>query len=242
MTFDSDTPIEVLVRAMAANAGITRFILPPTGLKIGDGADFDQGTERWGVMSKVCAANAYELFFNSEGYLTLRKQLDPSTSPSSITLQTGAKGNLVDWTKSSVDTEVFNRIICVSDGSDSVLPFYGEAVNNSPISPTGIPRLGERTWIYRSAFFTSNRQCVQTAHQFLSVKGLESFNVDFSSLVFPWMEAGEIIEFLDPGAADYDPTRFLLSSFSIPLKLEAMTGTAKRVTIVNPFDPVIHPF
>lgn len=236
MTFDRDTPIETLVRAMAANAGIGRFILPQTGLSVGDGADFDQGTERWSVMSKICAANAYELFFNSEGYLTLRKQLDPSTSPSSLTLKTGAKGNLVDWTKSSVDTEVYNRVICVSSGSDSILPFYGEAVNNNPISPTGIPRLGERTWIYSSAFFTSNDQCAQTARQFLSVKGLESFNIDFSSLVFPWMEAGEIVDFLDPAAADYDPTRFLLSSFSIPLKLGAMSGSAKRVIIVNPFD------
>lgn len=233
MSFGADTPIEDLVRSMAANAGITKFILPPTGLTVGSGADFDQGTERWNVMKKICEANAYELFFNPEGYLVLRPSLDPSTGPISLTLQTGPKGNLVDWTKSSVDTEVFNRVICVSDGSNSILPYYGEASNTDPGSPTSIKRLGERTWIYTSAFFTSNAQCVATAKQFLAVKGLESFNVDFSSLVFPWTEAGEIVEFIDPVARAYDPTRFLLSSFSLPVKLGPMTGSAKRIIIVK---------
>lgn len=233
MTFNKDTQIETLVRAMAANAGISKFLLPETGIAVGEGAEFDQGTERWNVMKKITEASAYELFFNSEGYLTLRKQMDPSTSASSLILQTGPAGNLVDWSKSTTDTEVFNRVICVSEGSDSVLPFYGEARNNDPSSPTSIQRLGERTWIYTSAFFTSNKQCEDTAKQFLSVKGLESFDVNFSSLVFPWTEAGEIVEFIDPDAPEYDPTRFLLSSFSIPLKLGPMTGSAKRVIIVS---------
>lgn len=233
MTFDADTPIETLIRAMAANAGITKFILPKTGIAVGEGADFDQGTPRWEVMKKISQTSAYDLFFDAEGFLVMRKQLDPATSTSRLTLQTGAKGNLVDWSKSSVDTEVFNRVICTSESSTDALPFYGEASNTDPTSPTSIKRLGERTWFYQSAFFTSNEQCAATAAQFLSVKGLESFSVDFSSLVFPWTEANEIIEFVDPGAPAYDPTKFLLSSFTIPLKLGPMTGTAKRITIVS---------
>ncbi|MEU4066672.1 LamG domain-containing protein [Streptomyces wedmorensis] len=233
MTFPKDTQIEDLVRAMATNAGIKKLLLPRTGIKVGEGADFDQGTERWNVMKKVAEASAYELFFNSEGYLVMRKQLDPSSSASSLTLQTGPAGNLVDWSKSTSDTEIYNRVICVSEGSDSALPFYGEASNRDPNSPTSIDRLGERTWIYTSAFFTSNAQCASTAAQFLKVKGIETFDVNFSSLVFPWTEAGEIIEFLDPDAPLYDPTRFLLSTFTIPLKLGAMSGTAKRIIVVS---------
>lgn len=233
MTYDSKTPLEDFVRSMAANAGITKFTLPRTGLTIGSATDFDQGTERWSVMKKACETAAYELFFTADGYLTMRKQLDPSTSPVSLTFQTGPKGNLVDWSKSSNDTEIFNRIICVSEGTDEVLPFYGEASNTDEASPTRISRLGERTFIYTSPFFTSDAQCAGTAQAMLKVKALESFNVDFSSLVFPWTEAGEIIEFLDPDAAAYDPTRFLLSSFTIPLKLGPMTASAKRIIIVG---------
>jgi hypothetical protein len=240
MSFDTKTPLEDFVRAMAANAGIKKMTLPKTGVTIGTATDFDQGTERWNVMSKACETAAYELFFTPDGYLTMRKQLDPSTSPVTLTFETGPKGNLVDWSKSSTDTEIRNRIICVSDGSDQVLPFYGEAVNTEITSPTNTTRLGERTFIYTSPFFTSNDQCKATAQQMLKIKALESFNVDFSSLVFPWTEAGEIVEFLDPDAAAYDPTRFLLSSFTIPLKLGPMTATAKRIIIVgelaNPLD------
>lgn len=233
MTFPKDTQIENLVRSMATTAGVKKFILPSTGVRVGEGADFDQGTERWNVMKKIAEASAYELFFNSEGYLVMRKQFDPSTSASSLTFQTGPQGNLVDWSKSTSDTEIYNRIICVSEGNENALPFYGEASNTDPDSPTSIQRLGERTWIYTSAFFTSNAQCATTAAQFLTVKGLEAFDVNFSSLVFPWTEAGEIIEFLDPDAPLYDPTRFLLSSFTIPLKLGPMTGTAKRIIVVG---------
>ncbi|MFD5451666.1 LamG-like jellyroll fold domain-containing protein [Streptomyces sp. NPDC127100] len=234
MTFDKDTPIETLIRSMAANAGIRKFLLPTTGVVVGEGADFDQGTERWNVMSKICETSAYELFFNADGYLVMRKQLDPTTSPISLTLQTGQLGNLVDWSKSTTDTEVYNRVICMSESSDStVLPFYGEASNTDATSPTSIQRLGERTWIYTSSFFTSNAQCAETAQQFLSVKGLESYEVSFEHLVFPWLEAGEILEFLDPDAAAYDPTRFLLSTFSIPLKLGSMSSSAKRIIIVS---------
>lgn len=243
MTYDPKTKLEDFIRSMAANAGIKKFTLPNTGLTIGSATDFDQGTERWNVMKTACESAAYELYFTADGYLTMRKQLDPSTSPVSLTFQTGPKGNLVDWSKSSTDTEIFNRIICVSEGGEEILPYYGEASNTEDTSPTSIARLGERTFIYTSPFFTSNAQCVETAQAMLKVKALESFNVDFSSLVFPWTEAGEIIEFLDPDAAAYDPTRFLLSSFTIPLKLGPMSATAKRIIIVGDLvDPLIDSF
>lgn len=237
LSFDTKTPLEDLVRAMAANAGITKFILPRTGVTIGTATDFDQGTERWNVTKKACETSAYELFFTADGYLTMRKQLDPLTSPVTMRFETGSRGNLVDWTKSSTDTEIYNRIICVSEGTEATLPYYGEAVNRLSTSPTSIGRLGERTFIYTSAFFQSNDQCKRTAEAMLKVKALESFNVDFSSLVFPWAEAGEIIEFIDPAAPSYDPTRFLLSSFSIPMKLGPMTASAKRIIIVNELTP-----
>lgn len=233
MSYPTDTPLEDFVRSMAANAGIKKFLLPRTGITIGSATDFDQGTERWNVMKTACESSAYELYFTPNGYLTMRRQLDPSTSAVTLTFKTGPNGNLVDWSKSSTDTEIYNRIICISQGNDSVLPFYGEASNTNPTSPTRIDRLGERTFIYTSAFFTSDEQCVQTANAMLKVKALESFNVDFNALVFPWTEAGEIIEFLDPDAAAYDPTRFLLSSFSIPLKLGSMTASAKRIIIIG---------
>lgn len=236
MTFDTDTPLEDLVRSMAANAGITKFILPKTGVTIGNTTDFDQGTERWSVIKKACEASAYEVFFTSDGYLTMRKQLDPVTSPVTLRFETGPRGNLVDWSKSSTDTEIRNRVICVSESNDEALPYYGEASNTNLASPTNITRLGERTFIYTSAFFTSDQQCRETAEAMLKVKALESFDVNFSSLVYPWTEAGEIVEFIDPTAPAYDPTRFLLSSFSVPLGLGTMEANAKRIVIVKEKD------
>jgi hypothetical protein len=74
----------------------------------------------------------------------------------------------------------------------------------------------------------------------LKIKSLEDFNLTFSALVFPWLEAGDVMEFRDPRAGDDEPTKFLLTSFDMPLSLGPMGGAAKRVTIVGNADtPVI---
>lgn len=233
MSFDAATRLEDLVRAMGANAGITKFNLPNSGVTLGEGFAFDRGTPRWEVIKKACEASTYEAYFTLDGYLTMRKQLDPSTSPSSLTLLTGPKGNLVDWEKASSDALIYNKVVCTSTGNSSALPFYGEALNADPTSPTSIPRLGERTKFFESAFYTSDAQCAAAARQYLTVQGLESFDVNFQSLVFPWLEGGEIIEFIDPDAPAYDPRRFLLSSLNIPMKLGAMSGNARRIINVS---------
>lgn len=246
LSFNAGLDLDTVVRAIASNAGISKFVQGAAGITVDSEAIFARGDERWKAISDLCTAASVEVYFNAEGFLVTRPFLDPVTSPATIQLAVGNPyGNLVSYEKSSNDSRVYNRVVVTGEDSETLgegVYFQAIAENNEPTSPTRIERLGSIDYFYTSAFFTSNAQCAATAANLLSVMALEEFSLDFSSLVFPWIEAGDIAEFTDPTKADF-PDRFLMTNFTIPLGLAAMTGTAKRVTIVgSPSVPGATPF
>lgn len=237
--FPAGTPSEVVIKALAANAGITKFVLPTTGKTV-PSTVFERGTDRYKVAKEVANAAGHDLFFDQTGYLTMQPFQDPSTSPITYRFTTGQSlGNLIKFSKSSNDSRVYNHIVITGDedtaidlnGATGVI--FAEAKNTYTDSPTRIERIGDRTFFYASAFFTTNQQAQEVANSWLRTKALEEFNISFESLVVPWLEAGSIIEILDPDRTVYEPTRFLLDSFNIPLALSPMTGTGRRVTVVG---------
>jgi hypothetical protein len=235
-TFVKGTRLSTLVRAIAAGGGIKKFRLSIGDEVLASDMSYDRGTERWQIIKDACEAFQYELFFDAEGYLVARRYLDPSTSPTIHTFQTGAKGNLTDFQRSMNDSRIYNIINVYGDppeGGEALMPFFGTAANRDPNSPTSTVRMGNRVYTFASTFFTSDQQCREWALARLAVLGLESYEVNFSSLVYPWLEVGEIVEILDPYAIATDPTRFLMDTLTIPLGLEPMSGTGKRVTYVG---------
>lgn len=241
LSFAAGTPIETIVKAMAGNSGIFKTKIPATGKTLPARVDLERGTERWRVAADICKANGFELFFDAQGYLVMRPFIDPSFGPISHTFKTGKiseGGNLVEFERSTNDSELYNHVVVTGERDvEGALPYFGEAKNTTPGSPTRIDRIGDRMYPFTSSYFTSNAQCLETAHNLLKLHSLESYEMSFSSLVYPWLEAGEIVELLDPDRLDIDPTRFLMDSFNIPMGLGTMGGTAKRITFVE--DPTI---
>lgn len=234
VAFDELTPISTFVRALASNAGVKKFNFPDTVETIGSGMMFDRTVERWAAMKAACESNNYELYFDLNGALTMRPYYDPVSSPFAQTFQTGLEGNLVDWSRSTNDSRLYNHIIVTGEsGQEGSIPFFGEARNEEPGSPTRIERIGDRSYFFTSGFFTSDEQCQQLALRWLKEKALESYEVGWTSLAYPWLEVGEIVEFLDPRRYAHEPTRFLMDTLNIPLGLGPMSATAKRVTFVN---------
>ena len=235
MSFEHGTPISLLIRSLAANAGITKFKIPTTTETLGSTMSFDRGTERWNIMKQAANSNNYELFMDQFGFLTMRKFNDPALSPLAHVFQTGAAGNLVSWDRSVNDSRLYNHIIVTGEvtSEDGGLPFFGEAKNTEPSSPTRIERIGDRSYFYTSSFFTSDQQCIDMALRLLKEKALESYEINWQSFNYPWLDAGEIVDFLDPERLDHEPTRFLMDTLAIPLGLGPMSATGKRVTYVN---------
>jgi hypothetical protein len=236
--FDSTTPVEVIIKALAANSGISKFRLPYTGLSFADTVVFDPGTARWEVMKRLADSVGYEIYFTSDGYLTMRPYQDPVLSPVSWIFRTGQPdGTLVTYRRTSNDSRVKNHCVVIgntqTDSNGFSITAFGEARNDDPSSPTYIKRIGDRVDTFKSSYITDNDVAQALADARLRVASLEEYSIDFSSLILPFIDAGDIVDILNPNESSYVPARFLLSNYTLPFGLGAMTGVGRRVTIVG---------
>jgi hypothetical protein len=249
MTFATGTRVEDIIKALAANSGIKKFALPVTDQAYSDDLVFTRGTERWKVMKQLADTIGYELFFLPNGYLTMRPYPDPTTSPLAWSFNEGGGGTLVDYSRSSTDSRMFNHIIVTGaalggESDDQPAYLYGsqatasevvfaEAINNLAGSPTAVDRVGDRVETYESDLFTTAEQAQAYADAQLRIGALEEYTMSFESLILPWLEGSDIVEIVEDRVSEYTPRRFLLSNFTIPLGLGSMSGTARRVTVVG---------
>lgn len=236
--FDPSTPVETIVRALAANAGVSKFRLPFTGLVFSDPVVFDPGTARWEIMKKITDGVGYEIYFSGDGYLTMRPYQDPSTSPVTWVFEPGKPaGTLVTASLKSDDSLLKNHCVVMgtpqTDDSGLTTAAFGEARNDDLSSPTNIARVGDRVDIFKSDYITDPDQAQAIANIRLSIMMLEEYNIDFSSIIIPFIDAGDIVIIIDDKESNYVPSRYLLSNYTLPLSLQEMSGTGKRVTIVG---------
>lgn len=232
--FNAGASLDATINTIAAAAGIpaTKRFIPPTGKVLGRDFIFERGVERWKACRELADAYGYELFFTGQGVLVMREYLDPTTSPLAYTFLTGETGNLVTYDKSVSDGRLYNHVVVSGESSDTI-PVWAEARNDNPASPTNINLIGDRLYQYVSSFITTETQAQDVANRFLSIHSLQEYDFNFSALMLPWLEVGEIVEFIDPKATLTQPDRFLLSTLTIPLGLGPMSGTGKRVTILG---------
>ncbi|AOE44534.1 minor tail protein [Gordonia phage Jumbo] len=229
--FKANQRIVDIIKSVALNAGVRKLKLPETlALTLGKDTTWERDQERWAIMKDIAVANNYDLWFDNEGYLRLTPQNDPLLTPATLELTTGPRGNLVSRGRRTSDAGLFNHVTAVGESSASEVPLvYGEAVNDNPASPSSVQNIGYRTKNITSPLITTDEQARVLAETFLSVSMLEEFELDFSSVLFPWIEAGEILE-MNEDEAGWAPARYLLTSLSIPFDLSPMSGTGKRVT------------
>lgn len=234
-TFVAGQPIESLVRTLAVNGGISKFLLPSTGRLTGKDFTFEKGTTRWQAINDLAVAYSYEVFFDANGYLVMREFEDPATSPEVFCFTTDSEtGTLVKWTKNTNQARIYNQIIVYGNTDGASLPVHAVAENRDPNSPTSIPRLGRtKSYEYTSSFITETEQAEEVASNFLKVHSLEAYTLGLESLVLPWLDVNEVVGFVVDGQPATDPTRFLMDSFTIPLRLGTMAPQAKRVQIVG---------
>lgn len=230
--FTSTMAVETLIQNLAIGADIDRYDLNTTGETIGIDIYGEPGKSYWELMKEVATAHNQELYFDAYGVLRMRDFIDPTTASTSYSFFTGAGGSLVDWDKTTNDTRIYNHIIIY--GTDVLNnPVWAEAVNDNPTSPTRRALLGDRVLKYESSFIVNATHAQNLANSWLRINALEEYEINFQSLVFPWMEAGEIAMMDLPDAATTDPTQFLLTSFTVPLGLEPMSGVGRRVRNVG---------
>lgn len=228
--FEEGESIEAIVKAVASNAHIRKFNLPGHNEKLQEEIMFESDTTRWDIIVKLCHEAGYDVFFDGEGKLTMREMRDPAGDAPSLVLQSGVGGNLVSRQLSTSDAELFNHVVVIGENDDENLPpVFGEAKNEDPNSPTSIQNLGPRVRIETMSTITDNGKAREMAQTLLGVSSLEEFELDFSSVFFPWIEPGEVLDYQDETRSHWGATRYMITSLDLPLDLSPMSGTAKRV-------------
>lgn len=236
--FPKNTSVENIIAALAANAGVSKIALPFTGQAYARDVVFERGTERWKIIQELADSIGYEVYFTGNGYLTMRPYGDPAMSPISWIFRPGKlDGTLVKYERSANDSRIKNHIIVTGASITNLSGFtevvFAEALNTDPGSPTRIARIGDRVDFIESDLITDRTQAQTLANTRLMIGALEEYQINFSSLIIPWLDAGDIVDIVDDTATEYVPKRFLLVSFTFPLQLGAMTGVARRVTITG---------
>jgi hypothetical protein len=234
--FAKGTNISIILSALAANAGCTNQTIGVGDEVLYADLSYSAGTSRWDVVKEICLAFGYEAFFDARGYFVVRPAIDPTFGPISATFSTGAEGNLTSINRSTNDGNLFNHVVVYGMQAEdtTVMPAFGEARNDEPSSPTRIERIGDRMADpIESSLVYNYVQAMQVALRYLKVAALESYNLSFGSINYPWLEAGEIARVIDPDAGPTDPDRYLMTSLTIPLGLGPMSIVGQRVTIVG---------
>lgn len=232
--FDAGQTLEGLIGVIATAAGITKKLLPSTGIVVGQSFFFERNVSRWEAMKKIATAYNYEIFFDASGYLVIRPFRDPTTSAPVVWVNTGKDGQVASYAKSTSDASLFNHVLVAGESSDQTIPpVFAESKNTNPNSKTNIATIGDRYWEYTSPLITTTAQAQALADSYLAIHSLEEFELTFETLMLPWLEAGDILGWIDPRPNPGDPRTFLLSSLSLSLGLSPMSAVAKRVLIVG---------
>lgn len=223
------------VYSLAINAGIpaSKIRLPNIQRSLGKTRSYEVETPRWTPMKEIYNSFGYEIFFTADGFLVAEPFADPITSPVSRIFQTGPAGNLVTIERSVNDSNLYNHLAVYSENPTTGIPYFGEAINTDATSPTNVNEIGDRFVKLDMNFLTSDAECSQRASELLKTYALESYEMNLSSLYYPWLDAGDIVQVLDPNRFDFEPTKYLMSNLTLPLALGPMTSSTRRVTYVG---------
>lgn len=231
--FEEGEVLEDIVKAVASNCNIRKFNLPVTGETLQRDVTFERDTTRWDVMYKLTSELGYDLYFDGEGRLTMKKYVDPAMDAPNLILKSGVGGNLVSRKLATSDARLFNHVVVVGESAGSSdtekIPVYAEVSNRDESSPTSILKIGTRSKIETLSTVTDRAKALEVANQLLAVSMLEEFDLSFSSVFFPWIEPGELVEYADETRAHWGPNRYMITSLNLPLDLGPMSGTGKRV-------------
>jgi hypothetical protein len=242
-SFPATAYAETTIQTLAINAGIkpNKIVIPASRTVMGVIQTFERGTSRWDAIKQLSEAFNLEVFFDNIGNLIIRPFLDPTTSNPIFSFTSGAvsTATLTDFTMSSASGGIYNQIVVSGESSDkNTIPVWAVANNTNPASPSNQAELGIVTFFYSSPAMKTTAQCQALANKYLTIYALEEFQMQWSAICLDWLEAGDIVD-VKPDPDDYRkpdpnvPTRFLLTSFELPLELGPMSANGKRVLVVN---------
>ena len=231
-------------------AAIAQFFMPGVPLNLAPttaqlapqtfGLSITQSNQPWLDMVALAATGGFELFFNSQGVLTMRLIVDPTTQQNNKMWAEGPTCTMLDLERDIDESNEFNGVICIANGSGGS-PVQGIATVDNPtaINRWGGP-WGQVPYIFEtSAFPTASESTADSqyrvnmvANQQLQLVNRSFATLNLSCVPDPTVQAGDgggIVRARMFGTSAIQP--IVVSTLSIPFDYSSSQQITTRPRI-----------
>lgn len=193
----------------------------------------ESDNDPWRDAVKIANASGYDLYFDGDGIARLDPAEDYETATPDATYLENSEAMILTISRRLSNSQTYNGVIVTAEGSDIADTYRAEAWDDDPTSPTyRYGSFGQAPLFYSSSLITSQEQAQAAAETRLSkIKGATE-GVEWTQIVDPSLDAGDVIEVQNTGTKV--SRLMVIDRISIPLDpSQAMSATARTVRTLS---------
>lgn len=196
-----------------------------TSLAIGKDVTAIQGDDAWEFAQGLATALGMVLYFDGDGYLTLRPYSDSSVVAEIVE---GENGVLLTASRNWSRTNSFNKVIVTGESTQDDTVYQGEATDTNPASPTFYGGPFGRVPEFRTyPQITSDSHAADVAEAILAQEIGAPSTVSFGMIPNPALEPEDTVLISRPDIGVNE--EHVIDSLTIGLgATESMTGTTRE--------------
>lgn len=232
--WDADTPIQTVVKEMAAMAGVSRFVIDPLSSRtaqtreIQAALNFERGAIIGDELLSLATAWGLDIYFDQMGRMVSEEaRLNRSTI---WEYRPGEDTSLLTVKASYKDELLYNHVI-VTGTADEQNPVYASAVDDDPASPTYFGRIGKRTYMYESKYIATVAQAQDVADKLLAQHTKVTEDIELQAICNPAFEGNDVITVVESDFTKLNH-RLRIQSFSVPLSSSRQMIRLRRYVTV----------
>lgn len=227
------TKYTTAITQLVNSAYIFRLILDPSGLVLKRDREFEIGTPKLNVINQLLSEINYtSLYTNAQGWLVANNYVLPNMRQIDYKYHDGSAKNFSgDYEELKVDystvddLDLFNIpnvwVVSASNAEDE--PLRAVYRNESPTSPTSIPKRKRRIVDYRQVSDIADQSTLNNYVKRIAYNSTNRYQtLEFDSLINPWHEYSNVLYIEDKDLNIRD--KFIETNWEIQLK----SGTTMR--------------
>jgi hypothetical protein len=162
---------------------------------------YEVGDDPWDAMRSLAATIGCEIYFDTHGQCTLRRQPDPAADDPVAWFVEGSESTVASITKSLSDEPGWNGVIVIGNPPE-IVPVRGEVWETDPSSPIYyLGRYGQRALKVESQYIFNSNQAQSAAQaQFLRERG-GTEQTQLTAIPNPYIDANDIVHVTCPDLA-----------------------------------------
>jgi hypothetical protein len=204
--------------ALLGQVGITNVYAEATTLTVGYTL-YEEGTDVWEQVNKLAESIGYEVWYDANGQLTLRRIPSQSVDSPAVWEFVEGEWSIINYLDKKVsDEDSWNYVVVIGNNPLNSLPIREVAFDNDQRSPTYTDGVSNVRAIVRKYSSITNSASARAAATALLEKGagLQEF-LQISCIPHPAFEVGDVV-YVKRTNAKIDG-KYVITKVSLPLNL-----------------------